>query len=226
MNENNFKKLQSMIDKQDSFEIVRDQIAAILFLELENQRELAKRARLDPDRFNFRVYKERSNPWELVNEEGENPPIINVWYSNSDFDYGSSSTIDKQKTTAIFNIDCIATATSRETAEGHTLGDEMASLEVQRVAKVIRNILMSDTNAYLQLRGLVWSRRVLSLNIFQPSAENGMMQNLCAARLVLQVVFSEFSPQYEPQALEILSITAHNCDGQILFKKEIGDNVN
>lgn len=225
MNIEGFKKLQSPINKLDSFEIVRDQIAAILFLELENQKAIAGRAQIDPARFDMKVYKERSNPWDLF-DEGENKPIINVWFSNSDFDYTNSSTVDKQKTTAIFNIDCIATAVSQETADGQTLGDEMASLEVQRVAKVIRNILMSDTNTYLQLRGLVWSRRVLSLNIFQPSAENGMMQNLCAARLVLQATFSEFSPQYEPQELEILSVTVHNCDGQILFNKEIAKNGN
>lgn len=226
MNTKGFKKLQSPINKLDSFEIVRDQIADILFLELENQKEIAGRAQIDPARFDYRVYKERSNPWDLYDAEGENKPIINIWYSNSDFDYASSGSIDKQKTTAIFNIDCIATATSQETAEGQTLGDEMASIEVQRVAKIIRNILMSDTNAYLQLRGLVWSRRILSLNVFQPSAENGMMQNVCAARLVLQATFSEFSPQYEPQELEILNVTVHNCDGQILFNKEIAKNGN
>ena len=226
MNIEKFKALQSPINKLDSFEIVRDQIAAILFLELENQKEIAPRANLDPKLFDFRVFKERSNPWDICDAEGENKPIINVWFSNSDYDYSSSSSIDKQKTTGFFNIDCIATATSQETADGQKLGDEMASVEVQRVAKIIRNILMSDTNAYLQLRGLVWGRRVMSLNIFQPSAENGMMQNLCAGRLVLQVTFNEFSPQYEPQELEILNVTVHNCDGQILFNKEIAFNGN
>ena len=54
-----------LIDKQDSFEIVRDQIAAILKTEITSQIALATTAgKPNPDDWKLRIFSERANPWE------------------------------------------------------------------------------------------------------------------------------------------------------------------
>ena len=55
--------LPSLIDKQDSFEIVRDQIAGILYENQLAQQALAVTAGKDPALWELRVFTEATNPW-------------------------------------------------------------------------------------------------------------------------------------------------------------------
>ena len=56
--------ISELIDKQDNFEIVRDQIAAILVNEVASQMALATAEAKDPEDWNLQIFTERSNPWE------------------------------------------------------------------------------------------------------------------------------------------------------------------
>ncbi len=98
--------ISTLIDKQDSFEIIRDQIAAILAIEVASQMQLATDGGENPDDWKLRIYTERSNPWEqLLNEQSDQSPIVNVWYDNSNFDPSGSNIVERQKTEGVFNID-------------------------------------------------------------------------------------------------------------------------
>lgn len=215
--------IQNLIDKQDTFEIVRDQIGVILATEVANQKALAIAAAKDPDLWDLKIYTERSNPWELyLNEDPEEVPIVNVWYEDSNFDASASNIFERQKTTAVYNIDCYGYgAASNNVAGGHNPGDREASLVVQRAIRLVRNILMSAEYRYLGLQGTVWQRWIRNIQIYQPQLENQALQQLVAARLSFQVIFNEFSPQFDLETLELIAVDVLRAeDGEIIVEAD------
>src|SRR4051812_33216829 len=117
--------LNQLIDKVDVVELVRDRIAEILLVESARQQELARADGKDPDLWRLQVYTEASDPWEvwLGDSSGktqvDRAPIVNVWWNNSDDDEHASNTVERQKVTATYHVDCYGYAVSRETADGH-----------------------------------------------------------------------------------------------------------
>lgn len=214
--------LQQLIDKKDNFEIVRDQIALILKSEIENQKTLAAQAGKNPADWDVRIFAERTNPFEQFQQDvGGQAPIVNVWYESSAYDDAGSDTVERQKTTGKYNIDCYSYGISQETSDGHLPGDLVASLRLHSVIRLIRNILMSGPNTYLQLRNPVWGRRVDSITIFQPSADDTTIQNIIGARIIFSVTFNEHSPQYMGEPLQELSVKVIRSEtGEILLETE------
>lgn len=219
--------LQTLIDKQDNFEIIRDQIAAILKLEIVNQQVLAAAALKDPDDWKLRIFSERSNPWEQwVNVDDpatvDKSPLINVWFDNSTFDPSASNVSERQKCEAVYNIDCYGYGISEDVpAGGHKPGDRDAALKVHKALRLIRNILMASENTYLQLQGLVWTRWPQAITSFQPQMDGRQIQQIVGARLAFRVVFNEHSPQYVAETLEFLSIDVKRTeDGEIVAEAD------
>lgn len=218
--------LATLIDKQDNLEVIRDQIAAILVTETANQMALATAALKDPADWKLRIFTERSNPWEQFrdpNEAGFDPsPLVNVWVDNTSYDPKASNVMERQKTEAVYNLDCYGYGRSKtDGGTGHIPGDREAAFEVQRALRLVRNILMAAENTYLQLRGLVWSRWPQSIDIFQPPLDSPTGQHVVGARLAFRVVFNEFSPQVVPETLELLSVDVIRAeDGEIVLEAD------
>lgn len=216
--------LQTLIDKQDNFEIIRDQIAAIIVAEQANQQALATAATEDPDLWKLRTYLERSNPleqWLNVEQVTDFSPILNIWVDNSGFDGAVSNVSTAQKSTTIFNIDCYGLGVSKDDGAGHLPGDELANKEVQRAVRLVRNILMAAENTYLQLQGLVWKRWPQSINFFQPEIQGRPVQHISGARIALAVGFNEFSPQYVPVDLAYVAISIERAeDGMVILEAD------
>lgn len=218
--------IDALIDKRDSFEVVRDEVAAILLAETTNQQTLAAAAARDPHDWALDVYLERSNPWaeylDLPDTEA-NPqrarPIVNVWFNNLSFDMAAGNVVERQKATAIYHIDCYAYGVSAQIAEGgHIPGDAQAAFEAHRTARLVRNIMMAATYTYLGMRGVVWRRWITAIDAFQPPLEGNLAQQIAAARVSLQVEFSEFSPQVEGVPLELISVRCKRAEtGQLFF---------
>ena len=208
-----------LIDKQDSFEIVRDQIAAILLTEITSQIALATTAgKPNPDDWKLRIFTERANPWEqfLPDPVADTSPLVNVWYDNSSFDPKGSNTFERQKADGVFNIDCYGYGISADDGgSGHIPGDRAAALEVQKALRLVRNILMAAEYTYLGLHGLVWRRWPQSATVFQPQLDGQAVQNIVGARLALRVGFNEFSPQVTSENLEFVAIE--------VFRQETGE---
>lgn len=215
--------IDSLIDKQDNFEIVRDQIAAILVAETASQQSLATAAAKDPDDWKLRVFTERSNPWEqFLNGPTDKSPLVNIWYDNSSFDPKASNVMERQKADGVFNIDCYGYGESANlVAGGHTPGDQEAAFEVQKAIRLIRNILMAAEYTYLGLRGLVWSRWPQTVTVFQPQMDGRAIQQVVGARLAFNVSFNEFAPQITEETLEFLSIDVKRTeDGEIVLEAD------
>lgn len=208
--------IQELIDKQDNFEIIRDQIAAILAIETANLQALATAAGEDPDDWKFLVYLERSNPWERYLNSDDQTPIVNVWYDSTSFDLAASNVVEAQKGEGVFNIDCYGRGLARADGAGHVAGDLEAATECHRVIRLVRNVLMSAYYTYLNLRGTVWRRFIQSINIFQPQETERSTQQIVAGRVALSVHYHEYSPQYVPETLELLSAQVTRAsDGEV-----------
>jgi len=184
----------------DNVELIRDQVGAILKVELEHQATLTGRPQP-------RVFVERSNPWGMFLEGGAiEPPIINVELDTVSFDGAASNIVERQRADAVYNVDCYGYGVSTANDNGHEPGDQRATLECQRTVRLVRNILMSAHYTYLGLRGVVWKRWPQTITMLQPQMDDRAIQNIAAARFALAVQFNEFSPQVTGETLESLSI--------------------
>lgn len=217
-----------LIDKQDNFELVRDQIAAILAVETLSQQAKALAAGKNAALWAFKVYSEASNPIADYIDAPEQlavMPIVNVTNNQGTFDYAASDTIERQKADATFYIDCYGYGVSADSGNpltGHTPGDRAASLEAQRVYRLVRNIIMAGAYTYLAFpRGgnqVVWGRRIQGWEVFQPEMDERPIEHVMGVRATLQVTFNEFSPQVQGEPLEIIAATVKRAgDGLILL---------
>lgn len=219
--------IESLIDKRDSLEIVRDQIAAILLLELAKQQEYAVAAAKDPEPWMLRVFTERGNPWDewgdidpdkgATNDERIRP-IVNVSFNDDSFDMSRSNIIERQVTSATYHLDCYGCGVSSGTEEGHDPGDARSAFESQRAARLVRNILMSAAYVDLGLTGIVWRRWVTSRTSLTVPFDSRPATHVTALRIAFQVEFNEFSPQFQGNPLELISIRVDRQEnGEILL---------
>jgi hypothetical protein len=210
--------ITELISKVDNAEIIRDQIAAILVVELANQGVLSG-GQPQPS-----VFIERANPWGMFLAPTPilTQPVINVWWDSSTFDAPTSNVVERQKAEAVYHIDCYGCAVSQDDgAAGHIPADEQAAREAQRAVRLARNILMAGAYTYLGLRGLVWKRFPQTISLFQPQIDNHAAQRIVAARLALQVHFNEFSPQIATETLETLMIDVLRKEtGELLLRAQ------
>lgn len=216
--------LGTLIDKEDNFEVVRDQIALILATESVSQVARAIAAdKPDPNDWRLRVFTERSNPWEQwLNDQSDKTPLINIWYDNGSFPEAKGNPVERQQHRAIYNIDCYGLGISTDNpAGGHLPGDREAAFEAQRALRLVRNILMAAQNTYLQLdrKTIGATRWPQSVTVNQPQIDGNSVIKVVGTRLALQVTFNEFSPQYVPETLELLSVDVKRTeDGEIVVE--------
>lgn len=219
--------IQQLIDKRDTFEIVRDKVALILAEESAQQQQLAVTAGKDPALWKLRVFTERTNPWEFLRSDDGTPPadltpVVSVWYDSSTLDQKASQTIDRQQMEGTFHLDVYGVGVAKILAggAGQTLGDELAAKEAQRGARLVRNILMADSYTTLGISralGLIGQRHVSTIQTFQPEFAGQNAWHVSGLRLALQVKMSEHGPQTPAVILEELSSIVRGENGEILI---------
>lgn len=216
------------IDRKDNFEIIGAQIAAILAIEIANQKKLADAAGLDATEWDIRIFHERSNPWEQwlnIEANSADPdlrPIANIWFDQGTFDPSASNPASRQKLNAVFNIDVYGVGlAAADQAAGHKPGDQQASFACQKGIRLCREIIMAAENRFLQLRGTVWQRWSRSITMFQVQLDNGPAIQVYGGRFALDVQFSEFAPDVSYDTLELLSIDVLRTeDGEIVLEAD------
>jgi hypothetical protein len=216
-----------LIEEVDSLEIIRDQIAGILLLELANQQALAALAGKDPEPWNLAVFTESGNPWSVFDQavEGKSPPpnrpIVNVSFNDDSADMSRSNIIERTLFSGVFHVDCYGCGISSRTDDGHDPGDARAAMESQRAARLCRKILMSAMYVDLGLPDLVWRRWITTRTSLQPAVDARSAPHVVALRIALQVEFNEFSPQWEGQPLELISIEIDRAEnGEVLLRAD------
>lgn len=217
--------ISELIDRPDNFELVRDQIAAIIATDSSAQQALATAAAKDPNLWKLRVYTERANPWEQFLDEADQDldasPIVNVWFDSYAVDQKASDVFSRQATEGTFNIDCYGFALSQSDGAGHLAGDEQAAYAAQRALRLCRSILMAAEHRYLGMQGVVWQRMPTSVDSFQPQQGGQTVQKIVAIRLGLSVKFNEISPQVPAETLDLVSTKINRLsDGQLLVEAD------
>lgn len=211
-----------LIDKLDTFQLVRDKIAYILANESLNQQQLAEDDDKDPNLWKLRVYIERAEPWETwLNEQTDKTPVVNVWFDSSTFDKHASAAIEEQTCDGVFNIDLYGVGVNTTSDDGQITGDMESSANVQNAAKLVRNILMSAPYMYLDMRGTVGMRWIDSITSYQPQFDNRQVQRVNAMRIRVSVTFLEWSPRAEEGILKEVYVTIKRAsDGRVLAEAE------
>jgi hypothetical protein len=216
--------IQNLIDRPDTFEVVRDKIALILATETASQQAKAVEEGKDPELWKLRIYTERSNAWEAFQDDNpvDKSPIVNVWFDSEAFPKNQGSTVDRQTARGMFNIDIVAVGVSGpDGLSGQKPGDKEAAFAAQRGLRLVRSIMMASNYTYLELRGLVAGRWPSDVSTFQPQTGARSAQHIIGARLALEVKYNEFAPQYEGEELEQLNATINRAlDGEILIEAE------
>lgn len=231
--------VNTLIDKQDNFELIRDEVASILFVEKENQKVLAATAGVNPALWDFAVYTEQTNPWLLIeNDEGKitsETPLINVSFDQMQAMSSSSDNIEMQKMNGSFNIDVFAAKNDTIINNEIVPGGELAARDAQRIVKLVRNILMSNIYTYIfttvdengtpiPVRGtnqVVSERTFNQIQQFVPQINDRPAQHVVGARLQLKVVFLEYSPQITGEEMELISTQClRSSDGFLYFKSD------
>lgn len=215
-----------LIDKRDNFEIIRDQIAAIILTESIAQQALALAAgKPDPSLWKLRVFVERHLPWEQFRDPNpvDKSPLVAVWFDNTSFNRSKSDAVARQHSETVFNIDCIGYGgASDNVAGGFNPSDREAAFATQRAIRLVRNILMAAENQDLQLpQGSIGERWPQSITSFSPEIDNQAVQGIWGARLALFVTFNEFSPQVAGETLEEVGITVNRLsNGELYFEAD------
>lgn len=214
--------ITQLIDKNDNNELIRDQIAAILAIEIANQRALAVTAgKSNPDDWNFSVYRERSNPWQALDDNDGKPSgnlklgLVNVFFQEDDFENGGSNPVNYQRARGIFILDCYG----HKNAKGSTPGDELASYEADRIGRLARNIIMYSQYTYLELRDIgVEGRYFTRREKLQPDIRDESAHGLVVERLYLRVMYNENSADVPTVDLDLLTSQCTFSDtGEVLF---------
>jgi hypothetical protein len=215
-------KILTLLDKKDNFEIIRDEIAAILYLEMINQQALAAIAGQDPNLYLFDVYIERSSPWELIESiDGEvisQTPLINVSFDNMALDPSRGDNIEMFVYNGVFNIDCLAAKTNEIVSGQIKKGDELASKDVQRIFRLARNILAASVYHNLNLTSIIHGMTLSNIQMYQPNINNRPAQHVIGARLTANISFNEHTYQYEYETLEtIFGNVIRASDNKVYF---------
>lgn len=217
-----------LIDKYDTFEIVETKIAAILTQETIDQQALAVVAGEDPNLWAFNVYVDKYNPFETFRDNPDATPLVNVRFDNANLSDSTGGEIGCQKSSANYDIDIYAGASSADDPTGgYTPGDVESTRNLHRIIRLVRNILMHPDNTYLGLsqsvdgrsKRIVWKRWIGEIQIFQPVLNDSPVENIIAARLSFQVQFNESTVIEDYEPLEIIGITGKRAeDGRIIFE--------
>lgn len=165
-------KISSIIGNS-YFEQIRDRIAVILALEIENQLLLSGNYDIDAD-----VWLERNIPFDKVEV-----PAVNVSLASGNYD---NKTMGSVRGSYDFFIDCYCSAKATSVAEA----DRRATLKLHRLLAICRSILENPVYKTLDfVPPGIQHTSVSSLNI--RSAQNTDALNTVMGRLLFKVVATE-----------------------------------
>lgn len=207
--------IDTLFDKPDNIEIIRDGIAGILKVESANQYKMAKAKKIaDAEDFDIRVFLENDRPFSLLDGEESFPSIVNVSL-NEIRPLGKSGGIaETKKYEAKFLIDCYACGNFSDT-ENDT---QEATLKAWKIARIVRNILMSGQYAYLDWQGVVLSRVLDSMKSGTVSNLDDSAYAVTVARLELAVSYFEKSVCDAGGPLEGFAFDINVKTGEVLVK--------
>ncbi len=215
--------IDTLIADVESFELVRDKIAAILKEEQLEQQVLAAAAgEPDPTQWSLRVFNEAGNPIADFQDSPESAvPVVNITFESLTVDGSAGDTIGRQQCDATYNIDVYGYGVAAADGDGQILGDSAAAFACAKAVRIVRKILMSAHYVDLKLRNVVGRRWISNITNFQPQFEDRAMQQVVAARIQFQVRMTDTTPQVTAQFLREIGMTVLRAEtGEIYLQGE------
>ena len=210
-------RIKTILNTPDNAEKIRDQIAAILKLELNNQKILADNDPIIENKkdFNIKVYIENSRPWMLLGDKPEKNPFPLVNISLQDIKHDSGPIAGKIKYTGTYFVDCYGCGNYQpENAAEWEPDDSLSAKRAWYTARVTRNILMSGFYGFLGMQGTVLKRNIESIVTVVPAGLEGSAISITACRITLKVDTFEISPEAEGVLFNGITFTS-NDDGEV-----------
>ena len=216
--------IPTLIDKLDTFEIVRDQIAGILRTEFISQQALAVTAGKDPLLWAPDIFLERDFPIDKwINEDGtlnaNTVPNVTISIENSQRnDRRTSVPTGKQVYEVTYLIDCLARGVDTETATGHIPADKDAHFNCQATVRLVRNILSATIYRKLELVGLIDAHPHFSTFEYGQPPVEAILPHMSVwnGRGRFMVTMVEFAPEFVGENLELIHIDISDHGGVIL----------
>ena len=217
---NNEPLIPDLISEPDIVEIVRDQTAAILSLELQNQYALALAAAV-PRAIDYKVkvYVENARPYEAETAE-DLLSFVNITLPKVDVPRGNSRMGD-QKETALFHLYCAACGNN----SGNFRDDKSSALRAWKVMRLVRRILMADVYTYLGLRGTVGQRHIFLMEAGTPPAPEKSSLAYTVIRASLEVSFVEHGTAVQGVPLEGIDFDVDPVTGEVQAKSSLIDRI-
>jgi hypothetical protein len=219
MSEGANPQIAELIETPDILEVVRDQLAALLSLELQNQYALAQEKGIPrPQDYNIKVFVENSRPYDGAAIGQGQLSLINILVSKVTVP-ASNPRIGNQKEKAVIFIDCAADGNNT----GNFRDDKSATFRAWKIMRLVRRIVMSEQYAYLGMRGTVTSRTFTQMEAGSPNIQAALA--LTIVRGTLEVEFVERSIETPFVILEGVDYTVDADTGQVTAKPSLKDRV-
>lgn len=214
--------IDELLDSQDGFEIARDAVAAILAEEIANQQALAANASADVSLYQLDVYAERVAPLENWRDDPTAAPVVSVWIPRY-VPRSGGSTVDDERGEATLYLDVFAAGQDADSMSGHTAGDYQARVNLHRVIRLIRQILMSGQYTYLgsPRKAAQWcyGREIKDVEIHEPRRLENTAQWVATARISFSVDLKMSQPQWPGEVAEGQDVIfKRDSDGKVLAK--------
>jgi hypothetical protein len=217
MSEPAIPQITELIEEPDTLEVIQDQIAAILSLELQNQYVLAQEKGIPRAQdYNIKVFVENTRPYDGAGDEKIN--LINILNTKVIIPT-SNPRIGNQKEKATFFIDCAADGNNT----GNFRDDRSATFRAWRIMRLVRRIIMSDQYAYLGLRGTVTSRTFTKMEAGAPGIQAALA--LTVIRATLEIDFVEKAIETPSVILEGIDYDIDAETGQVVAKASLKNRV-
>jgi len=223
-------KIKELLQNEDNAEKIRDGIAAILKIELENQKKLADDLNIEDKKdYDINVFIENSRPWELASGEKYPFPLVNVSLQETNEDAGKPGpAVGNIKYTGTFYIDCYGCGNYQPITPGknktYIPDDSLATKRAWKTARVVRNILMSGFYVYLGLQGVITRRRITKIVTMVPAGLDTSAYTITVCRIYFDVDF--FEKSLEGTGVYFEGITFKSDDvGKVNLIDIITDNV-
>lgn len=207
--------VSELVSAPDNIEVIRDQIGALLALDLANQYALAKEAN-DPSAadYDVQVFVENDSPLQYVDEDtpDANPfPCVNVSIESTGQEKGTAS-VGKQVMNAQFYVDVYATGNTESVDD---MGAK-ASLKAWKTARLVRHILRAEANTYLRLRGIV-GKVSFRFQAGEPNSPQSAIR-VKMVRITVGVDYVEDVPITQGVGVEIISANIADESGVVILK--------
>lgn len=202
-------EINERFNEPDNCEVIRDQLSAIIALEMENQFKLAK-AEEDPvaDDFKVAVFVENDEPWQ-AGEERDLFPLVNI--SLETVKREKEASVNDTSNIATFNIDCYQVGNKTGKFAGRT-----SVIKAWKLARCVRRILKSDHYHYLKLRGIVSKKSISSRQGGYPAGMENSAVKVAVVRIILEVTYDEEAPRTTGPGIEVMPVIISDENGQVV----------